>query len=241
MGDMLFPADLSLGPVRKRRVADDVRVRLEQAIRGGRLQPGEVLPSERELMAAMGVGRPAVRDALAALARVGLVKVSAGGRTRVATPTPKHILDELGGLAQHLLRLPDGARQFEQARSVLEVGLVRWVALHATPAQVDGLRTALLRNGDAIGDQASFVQTDVAFHRVLAEAAANPVLLALHDASVEWLIMQRPPLLDPGSSNRMSHAGHQSVFDAVAARDPDGAAAAMQQHLDEAYNRYVRN
>jgi len=232
---------LGLAPVAKRRVADDVRDLLEAAIREGRLHPGDALPSERDLMAAMGVGRPAVRDALTALARIGLVRVAAGGRTRVCVPTPRHLLDELGSVARHLIREPAGARQFEQARTVFEAGLVRWAAQYATPDQIGELRGALDRNEAAIGDQPRFVETDVGFHRQLAAMPDNPVLLALHDASVEWLILQRPPLLDPAPNNRMSHAGHAAIFEAVAARDAEAAAAAMQQHLDDAYNRYARN
>ncbi len=236
-----WPGDLGLAPVTRRRVADDVREKLETAIREDRLKAGETLPSERDLMAMMGVGRPAVRDALSALARMGLVKISAGGRTRVSTPTPRHLLDELGGVARHLMREPGGALHFERARTIMEVGLVRWVAEHATAKIVDALADALQRNEAAVGKQKRFVETDVAFHRVLAEASANPVLLALHDASVEWLILQRPPLSDPAPNNRMSHAGHVEIFEAIRAHDVEAAAKAMQQHLDEAYIRYARN
>ena len=232
---------LGLARVVRRRVSDDVRARLETVIREGRLQPGEALPSERELMTMMGVGRPAVRDALAALARIGLVSVAAGGRTRVSVPTPRHLLHELGGVARHLIREPGGARHFEQARAVFEVGLVRWVCQHAIPDQVALLQGALDRNEAAIGDQPRFVETDVAFHRLLATIPANPVLLALHDAAVEWLILQRPPLSEPAPSNRMSHAGHAAIYNAIATRNVEAAAAAMQQHLDDAYIRYARN
>lgn len=235
------PDPLVLSRVTRRRVSDDVRARLEEAIRTGRLLPGDKLPSERDLMAMMGVGRPAIRDALAALARIGLVTTASGGRTRVSVPNPKHLLDELGSVVRHLMRDPDGARQFEQARAVFEAGLVRWVAQHATLGQVGELRTALDRNESAIGDQPRFVDTDVAFHRALATIPSNPVLLALHDASVEWLILQRPPLTDPAANNRMSHAGHTAIYEAIAARNAEAAAAAMQQHLDDAYIRYARN
>ena len=241
MASGIVNGSLGFAAVTRRRVSDDVRARLESAIRDGRFQPDEALPSERELMAAMGVGRPAVREALTALARIGLVKISSGGRTRVSRPSPKHMLDELASQARHLIREPGGARHFEQARTVFEVGLVRWVAQHATPEQAGALRAALDRNQAAIGDQRRFVETDVAFHRVLAEMPGNPVLLALHDASVEWLILQRPPLADPEPNHRMSHAGHTAIWEAVAARSPDRAAAAMQEHLDQAYNRYARN
>ena len=241
MAESRLQDHLGLATITRRRVSDDVRARLEAAIRDGRLHPGDALPSERDLMAAMGVGRPAVREALTALARMGLVKISSGGRTRVSTPSPKHILDELGSQARHMMREPGGARYFEQARTVIEVGLVRWSAQHATPQQVLLLRAALDRNEAAIGDQPRFVDTDVGFHRVLADMTGNPVLLALHDASVEWLILQRPPLADPAPNNRMSHAGHTAIFEAVAARSPDRAASAMQQHLDEAGNRYARH
>jgi DNA-binding FadR family transcriptional regulator len=234
-------SNAKLGPIPKRKLSDEVLARLESAIRNGTYAPGSSLPPERELMALFGVGRPSVREALYSLQKLGLVQIVSGERPKVLRPSPKHLLNELGSTAKHLLEQPDGLRHFEQARLALELFLVRFACQAASDAQIEHLAEALRANERAIGRQAEFVATDVAFHRVLAEMPGNPIFIAMHDAVVEWIIDQRPPLEDPEPNNRMSFAGHVAVFQAVTARDAEAATKAMQQHLGDAYNRYAAN
>jgi hypothetical protein len=66
-------------------------------IREGRYAPGDQLPAEREIMEELGVGRSAVREAMLALQRMGLVTVSSGERARVTLPTAKVLVSELSG------------------------------------------------------------------------------------------------------------------------------------------------
>src|SRR3546814_18432915 len=70
-------------PSVRRKLADEVFDRLKAMIVSGERSPGESLPSERELMARFGVGRPAIREAMQALANLGLVTISHGERARV--------------------------------------------------------------------------------------------------------------------------------------------------------------
>jgi GntR family transcriptional regulator, sialic acid-inducible nan operon repressor len=230
-----------LGPIAKRKLSDEVTARLEAAIRDGTFPPGKTLPSERELMALFNVGRPSIREALFALQKIGVVRIVSGERPVVVRPTPRHMLDQLGASARHLLEQPDAVRNFDEARVALELYLVRHAARNGKPAQIERLRHALAENERAIGDGPLFAKTDVGFHRVLAEMPGNPIFLAMHDAIVEWVIDQRPSLADPQSNNRMSYAGHLSVFDAIAKRDVESACAALERHLADAYNRYLNN
>ena len=230
-----------LGPIARRKLSDEVVQRLEAAIRDGTFPPGSFMPSERELMALFGVGRPSIREALYALQRIGLVRLATGERPRVTEPTARQVLRELDSTVRHWLEQAGALRHFEQVRLFLEMGLVRHASTHATDQQIAQLRAALERNEAEIGNAREFALTDAAFHRVLAEMPGNPVFVAMHDAAVEWIIGQRPPIADPETNNRMSYAGHLAVFNAVAARDADAAAEAMRRHLEEAYNRYARN
>jgi Transcriptional regulators len=101
-------------PIRRRKLYEEVVVRLEAMIHEGELNPGDLLPSERELMLHFGVGRPAIREALFALHRMGLVIVANGERPRVSSPTPKTMLGELAGAARLMLSKPEGMRSFQQ-------------------------------------------------------------------------------------------------------------------------------
>ena len=107
-------------PIRRRKLSEEVALRLEEMIQDGGYQPGDQLPSERDLMKQFGVGRPAVREALFSLQTMGLVLVSSGERARVSRPTPKLVIESLSGAARLLLSQPDGIRHFQEARTFFE-------------------------------------------------------------------------------------------------------------------------
>ena len=213
--------------------------RLTERVRSGAYAVGDFFPSERELCEEFGVGRPVVREALIALQRLGLAELSPRQRPRVAKPSPRNILQQLSGAARFILDQPEGFAHFEQVRSFIEVSLARYAASHATNAQIARLGYALECNQKAVGQDKEFLETDVAFHRALAETAGNPIIIAMHDAFVEWLIIQRPEIVDVGDRNRVSYSDHKAIFDAVLHRDADRAAAAMQKHMDNAYALYI--
>lgn len=71
-------------PLQRRKLSDEIQERLLELIKLEGLQPGEVLPSERELMRQYKVGRPAIREAMQNLQRMGLVSIKHGGKPRQA-------------------------------------------------------------------------------------------------------------------------------------------------------------
>ena len=114
--------------IRRRKLYEDIAQHLEQRIRDQDVAPGDQLPSERDLMREFGVGRPAVREALFHLQKMGLVELRSGGRARASRPTPKMVVESLAGSARYLLAEPDGVRHFQEARSFFEMGLARYAA-----------------------------------------------------------------------------------------------------------------
>src|SRR5262245_21134195 len=110
-------------PVKRRKVYEEVAQRLEDMMLSGALRPGDVLPAERELVETFGVGRSAIREALFALQRMGLVSIRNGERAYVTKPTPEVVVGELSGAVRHLLAQPEGARHMQQARTLHEASL----------------------------------------------------------------------------------------------------------------------
>src|ERR1700687_6338775 len=108
---MNFPA------IKRRRLYEDVASGLEQMIRDGEFSPGDQLPSERDLMKHFGVGRPAVREALFHLRKMGVVELRSGERARVTRPTPQLVINALAGTARHMLSAPNGVQEFQGARA----------------------------------------------------------------------------------------------------------------------------
>ncbi len=224
--------------IRRRRLSEDVVARLEEMILSPQYKPGDQFPSERQLMERFGVGRPAVREALYSLQKMGLLDIRSGERGRVTKPTPRILLNELGGVARHLMAEPQGERHFQEARTFFEVGLARNAAEHASPEDVESLRAALEANKAALNDFDAFERTDVEFHFVLAKIARNPIFTAIHEAVVEWLTKQRSLTLRIPNANELAYRSHEDIFNAVAGKDPDGVEAAMRQHLETVCRQY---
>lgn len=227
-----------MAPIRRRKLYEEVVARLETLIHEGELKPGDPLPSERELMLHFGVGRPAVREALFALHRMGLVVVANGERPRVSSPTPKTMLGELAGAARLMLSKPEGMHHFQEARQLFECGLAEEAARNATADDVVALAKALDANHDAIGDDERFMRSDVAFHFAIATIPHNPIYVALHEAIVEWLVDQRSVSLRQPGTDRLAFESHREIFEAIAAHDPAAAGQAMRRHLGEIATRY---
>ena len=194
--------------VGRRRLSADIADALVERIRNGDFPEGSALPSERDLCEQFGVGRPTVREAMIHLEGRGYVDTSAGRRPRIQEPSLDHLFGRLSSLAGQFLRTPEGFGHLEQARMFLETGVVRYAVDHATPAQISALHAALKACEAQIGRDEPFRKADVAFHRVLAEMPGNPIIVALHDAVVEWLIERRPARHDVEELNRTSQGEH---------------------------------
>jgi GntR family transcriptional repressor for pyruvate dehydrogenase complex len=225
-------------PIRRRKLYEEVVVRLEALIHEGELKPGDPLPSERELMLHFGVGRPAIREALFALHRMGLVVVANGERPRVSSPTPKTLLGELAGAARLMLAKPEGMHHFQQARALFECALAEEAARVATPDDIVALEKALAANHDAIGDDTRFMRSDVHFHFTMATIPRNPIYVALHEAIVEWLVEQRSVSLRKSGTDELAYQSHRAIFEAIKTHDIAAAGQAMRRHLDEIADRY---
>jgi GntR family transcriptional repressor for pyruvate dehydrogenase complex len=218
-------------PIQRRKLSDDAALQIEQMIQDGRLPPGTLLPPERQLMAMFGVGRTSIREALFALNRMGLVQVRNGERPRVTAPTPEKLIAELSGAVRYFLLAPHGAEKFQEVRELFEIGVARIAAERRTDEDLLRLGEALEANVNSSGDVRRFEQTDVAFHYALAVVTQNPILVAVHDALVEWLTSQRTLALRHPDAERLAIEGHRRVFEAVRDRNPEEAGKAMEDHL----------
>ena len=198
------------------------------------------MPSERELMREFGVGRPAVREALFHLNRMGLIELRSGERARVAEPTPQAVVETLSGAARYFLSAPSGVEHFLKARVFFETGLARYAAQHATDRDLAELASALDANRQAIGNMRRFGETDIAFHYRLAVIPDNPIFTAIHAAIIEWLMEQRQVTLSIPGQNRIAYEAHAAIYEAIAAHDREEAERHMANHLHQVAEIYAQ-
>ncbi|GAA1368394.1 FadR/GntR family transcriptional regulator [Catellatospora chokoriensis] len=129
---------MTFAKIERRSLPGEVYDRVLGELVAGSLTPGQALPSERALAEALGVSRPAVREALQRMAHAGLVKVRQGGATTVSDFRRTGGLDILG----HLL-LPGGDLDLAVARSILEARLAIGPVVAGLAAERHGHATAL--------------------------------------------------------------------------------------------------
>ena len=169
---------IAFRPVRVVRASDGVVQQVKALIFGGKLAPGNQLPSEKDLAKQFGLSRVTIRDALRVLESQGLIEIRVGARggAFVARPNSRPVTESL----TNMLRLQRTTiRQLGEARLVVEPQVAALAAHRATARDVRAMAQAIAnaRAGLAARDP-YFIPHSVAFHIALAEAAKNQVLLS---------------------------------------------------------------
>jgi DNA-binding FadR family transcriptional regulator len=220
--------------IEQRTLATQATEYLETLIIEGGLEPGSPLPSQAELAARLGVSRLVVREATKTLEARGLISAKQGKRLVVAdvSATPLRHFFQLA-----LRRDADAAVELVEARKAIEVHTARLAAQKATDEDVAALG-ARLETLAGTEELDAFVEADIGFHAELARISRNSILAELVTALEEPLRASRVKSVQGawarGTSLDGSVAAHRAIFDAVSARDADGAAAAMERHLNDA-------
>lgn len=214
----------------KGRLADQAYSRIVQIIESEKLDVGDRLPSESQLALTFGMSRTVVREALIRLAADGITEARRGAgsfvKSRPSERLSAHMaLDDLSATLGSY-----------EVRFVVETEAARLAALRRSTAQMEvierawaDLRRALLSNGPAHLE-------DLALHRAIAEATANPAFVSAFDhmcAEVERIMRagvdisrSRPP-----EAIGAMLAEHDMIVEAIKLQDADGAALAMRWHL----------
>lgn len=227
-------------PIVRRKLSDEVFDRLKAMIVGGECGPGETLPSERELMARFGVGRPAIREAMQALANLGLVTISHGERARVRQLTAESAMRQLDPVAQLLLSTsPESLEHLKEARSFFERGMVRRAAELATAEDVVDLRAILVRQAELAGDAPAFMHADMQLHTRIAKITGNPIYVAVSEMMLGWLQEYHAHMLIWRGHSDQTLAEHAELIDRIEAHDPDGAERALLGHLSRSNPLYA--
>lgn len=229
-------------PIKRRKLSDDVQERLLEIIRNPDYAPGDPLPSERELMRAYSVGRPAIREAMQNLARMGLIEIRHGERPKVAEPSFSRTVDELGDTMRHLLRhSPANLAHLKEARVVFETQMVRIAAAKRQPADISKLVQIVDEQELASANSRVFLECDGAFHRAIAEISGNPIFSSLSEAMFGWLAHFHIDLVRKRGLENLTIKEHREIVSAITDKDEERAAQAMMDHLNRANALYHRN
>ncbi len=214
--------------IQKSTLVQDVTRRLRQMIFSDQLQPGDFLPSRKDLAAQFGVGVSTVHEAIQALHAVGLVESRPGKGTWVREDAmdtlihPKALEGRLGEL---------DARLVYEARSVIEVALTELAAKRATPQDVDQIWQALNEMEAALEDAEAFVEADLAFHLAVAKAGRNRLLEQFYHLSRKLLSEVITQLVQLPGVKLKSVEIQRMIARAIEKRDPNRARQAALDHM----------
>ena len=228
---------VSLSRASRGSLPEEIVQRLVNLIIEQGLRPGDRLPSERELMGRLAVGRSTLREALKTLVAFGIIDVAMGSGMFVGESDCSLLTRPL---SWRLLMGERSARDVVEARRLVEVELAGLAATRATGPELDAIAEKLALMQARLGDADAFVRHDVEFHLAIARAGHNQVLYHVLDALQHslrlWFVeAYRQIEADLGAERRSALIRwHESIYTAIRSRDPDEARQAMARHVDDA-------
>jgi GntR family transcriptional repressor for pyruvate dehydrogenase complex len=214
--------------LQKSTLVRGVTGQLRQMILSGDVQPGDYLPSRKELASQFGVGVSTVHEAIQALTAVGLVASHPGKGTwvrRDALDTlihPTEVESRMGTLE---------AQQVYEARAVIEVALTGLAAERATPEDLEQIWQALQAMEAAGEDEVAFVEADLEFHLTVARAGRNQLLEQFYHLSRRLLSEVIVNCVRLPGVKEESIRIQSAIAQAIEGRDPHLARQAALDHM----------
>lgn len=189
---------------------------------------GDRLNTERQISEEMGVSRSLLREAIIMLEIEGLVDVRKGSGIYIARLPQGH-----GDEARDDI----GPFELLQARQLLESNIAAFAATTVTKADIVRMREALEMERKAIETGSNDYSGDELFHRLIAEATQNSVLVDLVEEL--WDKRKRSPMWErlherifDDSYRRQWLDDHRAILNALQCKDAQAAKQAMWQHLE---------
>ena len=221
---------MPFGPVKKKKIFDEVYDQLISLISSGNLKPGEQLPPERVLASELKVSRQSIREALKKAESKGLIAVRQGEGTFILS-VASDLMETplLAIMAEEIERI----YEFIEIRKLIEVWCARRAAEVATRKELRKIEKALLEMDELIDSREILGQPDIDFHVAIAEASHNTLMVHVM-ASIKNIFPLKfriSNFMMPPGTNRILVKQHREIYEAIKSRNSDSAAQKMEVHL----------
>lgn len=231
---------IELKPIKPKRISDQVFEQLRELIFRGELKPGEQIMPERELADALGVSRTSVRDAIRKLVVMGFLEQKQGQGTFVRGSDAIR----KSPLAVAMENQDASLTDLLEVRMGLETNAAALAALRADEKDIHFLEKSLTELEDQVRKGELGNEADVSFHMAITYATKNPVQIYLMKTFFDFLFIGIKEnlryLYEEPSNIDQIFAQHMTIIDAIKNRDPEGAFAAMKNHITFVMNFFKR-
>ncbi|TFW25248.1 FadR/GntR family transcriptional regulator [Duganella callida] len=241
MNQLATPVSAAVAPPKKkhRNLAQGVVESFTSSIQAGTLKPGEKLPTESVIMEMHGVSRTVVREAISHLQAAGLVQTRHGIGTFVLEPQPANIFSS------------DTIRTIGDVLSILELRIsleteAAWLAASRRSDEQAQQMGAALQRIQTATDRAVAVESDKAFHLLIAQSTGNryfvDILSDLGNTIIPRARVDTAKLAhdDPVAYQERVNREHDDIYHAILRKDAEAARAAMRTHLSNSRERLRR-
>ncbi len=211
----------------KNTVTHQVIEQIQTLLSGGTLNPGDKLPSERQMAEQLGVSRPSLREALRALEYAGVLVALQGEGVSVADgqTTLDNTLQ-----TTHLVR-QFALSEMIEARKAIESAAVKFIMIRAHAKDFEHIRQLHEATRQMVDDKKGFVMADYAFHRAIVDASGNRIFSSMHSTMGSMMKEFNFELLDTRVGREQVIDHHEQIVQALEKRDVDKSLYLMEEHL----------
>lgn len=229
-----FPAP-KIRPVTRTSISEEIAKQIIKLISTGELQPGQRLPSERDLCEQFGASRSSLREALRCLSIVGVLNARVGDGTSVAADGETFLRRIV---EWRLITERHDVENLMEVRIALEGVSAANAALRASEEDNRKFQSLLEKMKQAAKDARKFAILDVEFHVALAKASGNALVFDLVSMIRNHLVRVLPKVLQLPNAMPLSTKEHIAIVAAIERHDAEAARSAMHAHLEAVVRRY---
>jgi GntR family transcriptional regulator, transcriptional repressor for pyruvate dehydrogenase complex len=220
-----------LEPINRKLVVDEVIDRLMTLIIHENLKPGDKLPTERELMARLEIGRSSLREAIKTLSAVGALEARRGAGIFVGSGDDSILAKPL---AWGMFLGGSSVGQVIESRSVIETAMAGWAAERRSNEDLSDIESLVDKLEANRNDKKAYVHYDLQFHLAVAKAAQNKILFQVLNIFQNLLRAWMETTYEETHGSENSMVAHRELLEAIRAKNANAARKIMQEHTSGA-------
>lgn len=224
--------------IKRITITEVVVEKIEKMIETADLQPGDILPTERELAEMFGVGRSSIREALGVLQSIGVIEKRQGNGTFLKV-YPWQVSEFFN--VPRILEMFT-LRELAQARRLIEEQTITLTVQNSTDETLQNIERLYERHIQAAktGNSEEIITCDFEFHQAIAEGAQNRFLVEMMDMLRDVLMAANYAVMQEGHAERAADY-HKKLVEAIRAGNAEQARDTMHAHLADVERRIMEN